>query len=555
MASIKLATICENFYHWEQNTPDNIFLKQPYGETWKDYSYQKAGIEIRKMVAALKAENLPPKSNIGLISKNCAHWLLADLAIAISGHVSVPFYPTLVADQLNQVLVHSECKLLFVGKLDDFEAMEAGIPDDLKCIAFPEEYSGSPVHKYQSWNDYTAHFEPFMQNFVPNLDDLFTIIYTSGTTGMPKGVMTTFGAFVIGINDTAHAVKLDLPGARFFSYLPLSHIAERNIVEAACIASGGTIYFAESLASFAKNLADAQPTHFLAVPRIWSKFQLGILAKLPQKKLDTFLKIPILNTLIKNKIQKTLGLHKAQVIITGAAPMPTALLNWYKKLGINIREAYGMTENLGAHTIMPENQIKSGTVGKPHNLVETRIDPETGEVQMKAPWNTAGYFKEPELTHKLLKNGWLCTGDMGELDQNGYLKITGRVKDQFKTAKGEYVVPSALEAGFASNNFIEQICVAGAGLPQPCALIVLSDMGKVLDTETLTKSLQETITAVNETVKNYEHIKTVLVLRENWSVENNLLTPTLKIKRNIVEAKYSKLMETHCESQELVIFE
>lgn len=555
MSTIKLATICENFYHWEKNTPDNLFLCQPYGDTWKEYTYKEAGLQIRKMVSAIKAQNLPPKSNIGLVSKNCAHWIMADLAIAMSGHVSVPFYATLTADQLKQVLDHSECKFLFVGKLDNWKSMEAGISSDIKTVAFPAEYSGSPTHKFEDWDTFCGKFEPYSETYIPNLTDLFTIIYTSGTTGMPKGVMTTYQAFVDGLKMTANDTKLSLPNSKFFSYLPLCHIAERNIVEAASIASGGTVYFAETLESFPKNLGVAQPTHFLAVPRIWLKFQQGVLSKMPQKKLDLMLKIPFLNSIVKKKIQTALGLQNAKVILTGAAPMPASLIAWYKKLGINIREAYGMSENLGAHSMMPDNKSKSGTVGKPYPGTETRIDPETSEIQMKAPWNTVGYFKEPKLTEGLYKDGWLCTGDMGELGADGYIKITGRVKDMFKTAKGEYVVPSALEFGFATNSYVEQICVAGAGLPQPCALIVLSELGKALDNEVVMASLANTTKAVNETVKNYEHIKTVLVLKESWTVENNMLTPTMKIKRNIVEAKYNKLMEDHCESKELVVFE
>jgi long-chain acyl-CoA synthetase len=555
MGTIKLGTICENFYHWEQNTPDNIFFCQPFGENWKKYTYKEAGQIIRKTVAAIKALNMPPKSNIGMVSKNCAHWIMADLAIAMAGHVSVPFYATLVADQLKQVLDHSQCKLLFLGKLDDFNSMEAGIPEEMKCVAFPAEYAGSPVHKYQDWDNFIANYEPDNESFIPQKDDLFTIIYTSGTTGMPKGVMTTFGAFVAGLTNTCDAVKLNLDNPRFFSYLPLCHIAERNIVEAAGIATGGTIYFAESLESFPRNLAFAQPTHFLAVPRIWSKFQLGILGKMPQKKLDLFLKIPILSGIVKKKIKTGLGLAKAEVILTGAAPIPNSLVDWFAKLDIKIRNAYGMSENLGAHSMMPIDKTKNGTVGKPYSWVETRIDPETGEVQMKAPWNTLGYYHEPELTASLFKDGWLCTGDMGEIDAEGFLKITGRVKDQFKTAKGEYVVPGTLEMGFATNNFVEQICVAGAGMPQPTALVILSEMGKAIDKEELINSLTETTKAVNQQVKNYEHIKTVLVLKHPWTVENNMLTPTMKIKRNIVEAKFSKLMEDNCEKRELVVFE
>jgi long-chain acyl-CoA synthetase len=368
-------------------------------------------------------------------------------------------------------------------------------------------------------------------------------------------VMLTNGAIVEAITHTRHEVALDTPNARFFSYLPLCHIAERNIVESASMATGGTVFFADTLDTFQKNLQAAMPTHFLAVPRIWTKFQLGILSKMPQSRLDVLLKIPFVKALIKGKIQKGLGLAEAKVILTGAAPMPASLLDWYKKLGITIREAYGMSENVGAHTMMPVDAVKSGTVGKPYNKVETRIDPDTGEIQMKAPWNTIGYYKEPILTESLLKNGWLCTGDMGEIDSEGYLKITGRVKDMFKSAKGEYIVPAPIENMLAVNPMIEQVCVAGAGLPQPVALVVLSEIGKSIPRDVLVEGLEQTIKQVNGNFKTYEALKKVIVVKDAWTVENNLLTPTMKIKRNVVEALYKSKMETWIDLDETVIFE
>ena len=342
---------------------------------------------------------------------------------------------------------------------------------------------------------------------------------------------------------------------RFFSYLPLCHIAERSLVESGSIASGGQVYFAESLETFSKNLQAASPTHFLAVPRIWTKLQLGILAKIPQKKLDLFLKIPILSSLVKNKIKKGLGLDKARFVLTGAAPMPAELIRWFRALGITIQEAYGMTENMGCHTLMPKDRIIDGTIGTQHPSVETRIDPITSEIQMKSPWNTPGYYKEPVMTAELLRDGWLCTGDMGEITPEGYIKITGRVKDMFKTSKGEYVVPAPIEFGFAGNNFVEQVCVAGANLPQPIALVVLSEMGTKAERDQVKQSLIDTIGAINPTVKHYEHIKKVVVMKEPWTIENEMLTPTLKIKRNVVEKTYKPHMENWYESNEVVVWE
>ena len=548
-------TPVENFFHWEITTPDNIYLSQPLGQESKQYSFKETGNQARRMASALKVLNLPEKSHIGIVSKNCAHWIISDLAIAMAGHISVPFYPTLVANQLNQVMVHSECKVLFVGKLDAWKTMKEGVPASVKCIAYPKFYEGCPADEMDEWDSIIKGHEPLQENIVPKYTDIFTIIYTSGTTGVPKGVMLTNESTVTALNFTQKEILLNTENARFFSYLPLCHIAERNIVESASLATGGTIFFADTLESFQKNLQEAMPTHFLAVPRIWTKFQQGILAKMSQNKLDLLLKIPFVKAVIKGKIQKGLGLAEAKVILTGAAPMPPSLLDWYKKLGITIREAYGMSENVGAHSIMPINAVKSGTVGKPYPKVETRIHPETGEIQMKAPWNTIGYYKEPILTEALLQDGWLCTGDMGEIDSEGYLKITGRVKDMFKSGKGEYIVPSPIENMLAVNPIIEQVCVAGAGLPQPVALIVLSDIGKNMERQGLIESLETTLKLVNPSFKNYEAIKNAIVVKEGWTVENNMLTPTMKIKRNIVEAHYKAQMEQWAELNEVVVFE
>lgn len=550
-----LKTPVENFFHWETTTPENIYLSQPLGDENKQYSFTETGNQARRMASALKALNLPPQSHIGIVSKNCAHWIISDLAIMMAGHISVPFYPTLVADQINQVLVHSECKVLFVGKLDSWKTMKDGIPPSVKCIAFPSFYDGCPANEMDEWDSVIRGHEPLQENIQPKPEELFTIIYTSGTTGVPKGVMLTNTAAIEALTYTQKEVLLSTPNARFFSYLPLCHIAERNIVESASMATGGTVFFADTLESFQKNLQEAMPTHFLAVPRIWTKFQQGILAKMPQSRLDLLLKIPFIKAVIRGKIQKGLGLADAKVILTGAAPMPPSLLEWYKKLGITIREAYGMSENVGAHSMMPADAVKSGTVGKPYPKVETRIHPETGEIQMKAPWNTIGYYKEPILTEGLLQDGWLCTGDMGEVDSEGYLKITGRVKDMFKSAKGEYIVPSPIENMLAVNPIFEQVCVAGAGLPQPIVLIVLSEIGKNMERQALIESIDTTVKRVNPSFKNYEAIKQAIVVKGGWTVENNMLTPTMKIKRNVVEANYKAKMENWSELSESVIFE
>ncbi|MCU0326606.1 MAG: AMP-binding protein [Spirosomaceae bacterium] len=546
-------SLVDYFYHWEATTPDKVYLRQPFGDTFRDFTWKEAGRQARSMATYLKSLNLPEKSNIALISKNCAEWIIADIAIMISGHISVPLYATLTDTQINQVLTHSGSKVAFIGKLDDWAGMKAGIPSDVKCISFPT-YNPDPEH--EQWESILAKYEPMKENFKANLNDLFTIIYTSGTTGNPKGVMMQYKAMATGIYSTRDVAKLKMPNTRFFSYLPLCHIAERNIVEAASLTTGGTVYFAESLDSFAKNLAVASPTHFLAVPRIWTKFQLGILGKMSQKKLDLFLKLPILSGIVKNKIKKGLGLSDAKLILTGAAPMPANLIKWFRRLDINIQEAYGMTENLGAVCMMPLEKIKDGTVGKLYPDMEVKIAESNGEILTRSEWNMVGYYKEPQMTAETIDaDGWIHTGDVGELDSEGYLKITGRVKEMYKTSKGEYVAPAQIEFGFADNNLIEQVCVVGQSLPQPIALVVLSDLGKSLDKEAVTQSLSSTLSELNPKLKSYERVQRVVILREPWTVDNNKLTPTMKIKRNVVEKEFADNFEPWYEKPETIIWD
>jgi long-chain acyl-CoA synthetase len=546
-----LKSMIEKFYHWEKTIPNKVFLRQPYGNTWKEYTFAQAGEQARKLATWLR-QNFEPKSHIGIVSKNHSFWIISDLAIMMADCVSVPFFPTLNAEQLNQVLVHSDCKALLVGKLDDWKGMKGGIPSNVKTLALPD----SPATELPQWSDVLQDVPPMKEDHKPNLDDIFTIIYTSGTTGMPKGAMLTHFHSAIAMEVNLEFMHLNHTDNQFFSYLPLSHIAERCLVEAFSLQCGGTVSFVESLDTFAQNLKDTQPTHFLAVPRIWTKFQMGILAKMPQKKLNLFLSIPILSGIVKKKIKEGLGLSRGRLVVTGAAPMPASLLAWFHKLGIKIQEVYGMTENHAACSIMRENNIKIGTVGQPFPGVEVRIDPDTGEIQMRAPWIMKGYYKDPQKTAEVIDSeGWLLTGDVGELDSQGFLKITGRVKDTFKTTKGEFIVPAPIEWSFATNHFIEQICVTGRTLDQPVALVVLSEIGLKASKQEVTESLKATCNEVNAGLPNYARIDKIIITKDAWTVDNGILTPTLKIKRNILEDKYRALLEKSAQSKSIVVWE
>jgi long-chain acyl-CoA synthetase len=523
----------EKFYEWEKSIPNQTFLRQPLNGTWKEYSYKQAGEEARKIAAGLIALNLPPKSKIALISKNCAHWIMADMAIWMAGHITVPLYPTITAATINQILVHSESVAVFVGKLDDYPNQKSGIPANLQIISFP--FYG--INEGIRWDDWLAKHKPVTGEPHCEPDDLFTIAYTSGTTGVPKGVMMTHYHFGYGISMALNNLQTTVglqQHPRLFSYLPLSHVAERMIIEMLGIYTGGTISFAETLESFGKNLADTQPHLFFGVPRIWAKFQEKVLEKMPQKKMDTLLKIPILNSIVKKKIQKALGLAEATVCVSAAAPLPVDVIHWFGKLGIVVREIYGMTEGNGISN-GNYKKLKIGTVGHPYAGSEVRLSAE-GEVQTKHGAIMLGYYKEPELTKEMFtEDGFLKSGDQGTVDSEGFLTITGRIKDLFKTDKGKYVAPAPIEMKLLANPDIEQVCVVGMGIPQPIALTVLSATGKAKSNADIAKSLAQTLEEINPQLEHHERLMKSVIMKNSWTIENGLMTPTLKVKRNEVE--------------------
>lgn len=546
-----IETPLEKLYQWTAQKPDVTFLRQPFQGNWIHYSWKKADDEIRRMAAYLVSLQLPPQSKIAIISKNCAHWIMSDLAILMAGHVSVPLYPTIPADIIRFCLEHCEAKVAFIGKLDDWSKQRSGLPDNVKGISYPLWTEQG----YENWDDIIAKTPPLQGNIIPDRKSIGTIIYTSGTTGLPKGVVHAVHAYSYAATWALSQLNDLSNNERFFSYLPLSHIAERMLVEQGAIYTGGSISFAESLDTFAANLKDTQPTVFLAVPRIWTKFQMGILSKMPQSKLNILLKIPVVNNLIRKKIKEGLGLQHAKYLLTGASPMSVALLEWYDKLGFTICEAYAMTENCAySHLTRRENR-RLGYVGTPLPNCDVRLS-EEGEIQVKNECTMLGYYKEPEKTKETIsEDGYLCTGDQGEIDENGFLKITGRVKDIFKTDKGKYVAPAPIELELSKNTFIEQVCVVGANLPQTMALIVLSEDAKKEEKAAVEKSLEDLLVDVNHSLEKHEKMKKVIIMQEEWTVDNNLLTPTLKVKRNILEKAKAPNYEKWYNNKAIIVWE
>ncbi len=493
------------------------------------------------MAAYLEAQNWPRGSHVVILSKNSAWWIMAELAIWMSGHVTVPIYTSLTVESAQKLFAHSEPVACFLGSLENPALLPEALAPGIQCIRFPS----APMCPGTEWETLMAQHEPISASPVRQPDELATIIYTSGTTGSPKGVMHRFGAFPYFVSAVTQVTGHE-PGKRVLSYLPLAHIAERAVTEASGISSGWRIFFSENSATFLTDLKRARPTFFFSVPRLYAKFQAGVLQKISQRRLDRLLRIPILNYLVRRRIISELGLSRVRTAASGSAPLALELLLWFRKLGLPVTEGYGTTEIGITHTA-PGGHGPPGYVGRSAPGVVTQIS-SIGEVLVSSPMNMLGYYKDPQATRDAFTpDGFMRTGDLGEINPEGWLKIRGRIKEQFKTTKGKYVSPSTIEFMLNASRSVETSLVMGSGLAAPFAVIVLSaDAQKAMGTETgrkdLASSLEGLLAATNERLAPHERLKFLVLVTSAWTIEAGFLTPTLKMKRSVLEAHYAPMI-------------
>ena len=515
--------------------PDREFLLQPDGGQLRSITFAQAADQARRMAAALLELGLEPGDRVAILGKNSAEWVLADLAIAMAGLISVPIYPTANAETVAYVLEHSEAKLVFVGKLDKPDQLADAIPEALPSVAFPYPTLDCRF----GWQELLDSAEPLEAAHEPDPADAMTILYTSGSTGQPKGVVISYGAYLYGCNAACQTVDYR-PDDRLLSYLPLAHVTERMVLVGPSILSGARVYFVESLKTFTRDLKAANPTIFGSVPRLWVKFQAGVHAKVPPKKLRALLAVPVLRGIVARHLRSELGFAGCRIFASGTAPISPHTLAWYQKLGINIGEGWGMTEISGlACANIPFEAARVGTIGVPLEGTELEIS-DQGELLIRSPGLFTEYYKQPDLTaESFTEDGYFRTGDKAEWDdkRQGY-RITGRVKEIFKSAKGKYVSPVPIESKLAANALVEQVCVMGAGLRAPVAVVVTSAAAQEQPREEVRASLERTLNEVNATLESHEKLSHLIVDEEAWSIENGLLTPTLKIKRGLLEGKY-----------------
>ena len=534
--------ILDYVYDHEAAQPDRVFLTQPIGGGQVvDTTWAQMLDQARRMAAHLLGLGFEPGARIAMLAKNSSHFIMAELAIWMAGGTTVAIFPSETAETVRYVLEHSEARLLFVGKLDNWQQQASAVQPGLPCIALPL----APATGFETWDSIIARTAPLRGRPARGHDDLAMLLYTSGSTGQPKGVMQSFGrishAIECALSDPAAQLP-ELAERRALSYLPLAHAYERSVVECRLLVEGNTrLFFTESPDTFIDDIKRARPTAFISVPRLWLKFQQGVLQAMPAAQLDALLDNPALAADVGRKVLASLGLDQVMKAYSASAPIAPALMRWYHRLGLDLVEGYGMTEDFAYSHRTTEGFHSPGCVGRAAPGVQVRIG-EGGEVLIRSPGQLVGYYKRPDLDAvSFTADGFFHTGDQGELRADGQLKITGRIKELFKTSKGEYVAPAPIEIRLSAHPMVEQALVSGLGQPLPYALLVLNEhlrpqLGDPAVRSRVDAELARLLHEVNADLPSFQRLHMLVVASEPWAIENGCLTPTMKIKRSRIEA-------------------
>ncbi len=572
------------YYALETYNLDDCFLDKRNGQ-WVAMSNQEYLDKANAISRGLLRLGVQNDDKIALISMtNRSEWNVMDTGILQLGAQNVPIYPTISEEDYAYVLNHSESKYCFVSCAEVLAKVKA-IQDQVPSLK--EVYSFDELGDCNNWSEVLAlgadtsnqdEVEKRKANVTP--ETLATLIYTSGTTGRPKGVMLSHDNVVSNAKASSKRLPIAKGNSRCLSFLPVCHIYERMMVYL-YMYNGVSIYYAESMEKISDNLKEAQPHVMTAVPRLLEKVYDGILAKGSaltgvKKKLffwavDLGLKyepygqngwwyekqLGLARKLIFSKWQEALGGH-LKVISSGSAALQPRLARVFNAAGMGVMEGYGLTETSPVLSVneMSNNGFRIGTVGKLIDQVEIKIA-DDGEICAKGPGVMQGYYKDPEKTAEVMINGYFHTGDIGEIDEDGFLKITDRKKEMFKTSGGKYVAPQLLENRFKQSRFIEQLMVVGEGEKMPAALIqpdfpylfewaakngiTISENSDIVLNEKVLAKYQEEVNLANEAFAKWEKVKQFRLTPDVWSIEGGHLTPTMKLRRKIIKEKYIPL--------------
>ena len=532
---MQYSTLTEQARHWASTQPDQIWMRDLVESSSVDYPWGATVAEIDRVAAWLESA-FGQGERMALLSKNRAHWIMADLAVINSGNVAVPLFTTHAQATAEYILSFTESKVLFLGETENWSSVKTVLPEGCLLVTLPGVACDLP---HKKWEELVADAPSEQSKYEPHPDDIISLVFTSGTTGLPKGVIQTHATNLIPMRRCQYLfTQREQP--RWFSYLPLSHIAERQIVEFSSVNTGGEIWFNESLETLARDLPRCRPHIFFGPPRVWEQLRQSVTAKFGGAEA---LAQALANDPegVQTLVTTALGLDQVEYCLTAAAPTPPPLIQWWDDVGVRLCEGFGQTEAMGLIITDPADR-RIGSIGKPAGEVEVKIG-DNDEMLIKAEGCTPGYYNRPEKTAELWQDGWLHTGDKVRIDQDGFIFITGRVKDYFKTIQGKFVAPPPIEGLFAENPHSEQQCLLGRGYSKTVMITVLNEPARQLPKEEIEAAAIATVESINAQIEKHARIGAVIFSQKPWTIENEILTPTMKIRREQIENKFGEEAE------------
>jgi long-chain acyl-CoA synthetase len=555
---------------------------------WEATSWATFAGQVRRAGAALVALGVEEATPVCILGANRPEWVIFDVGAMAAGAVPAGIYTTSSPSECEYILNHSEAPVMLVEDAAQW-AKIASVRDQLPHLRHAILMAGADAVDdplVLSWDEFLGRGDdagPALESRLDGLrpDSLGTFIYTSGTTGRPKAVMLTHDNLAWTAARAADLVGAR-PGDRVLSYLPLSHIAEQMFSIHIPAVTGTSVYYAESLEKLLENLCEVRPTLFFGVPRVWEKFQAGVAAKLaeatgPKAKiaaqamavgrqvterrnrgqeapLPLKVQYQAFQKIVFSKVKAALGLDQARLCASGAAPVACEVLEFFAGLDLPIYEVYGQSEDSGPTTFNAPGHTRFGTVGPAFPGVEVKIGGD-GEILVRGRNVFAGYYKDPEATAEALEDGWLHSGDLGEFDADGFLTITGRKKDIIVTSGGKNVAPKLIEGGLKNHPLISEAVVIGDRRKYLTVLLTLDaeaagrflaergQSGRAMDNEAVQAEIETALQAVNTELARVEQVKRFTILPRELSIAEGELTPTLKVKRNVVRDHFADQIE------------
>ena len=594
------ATIPAMFWNGVAKRGDQVWMRQKQLGIWRSWSWNQTGDAVREVAGGLMALGLQPGDTASILSNTVIEWVLADLAVLSAGGVSNGIYPTDATAQVDYLCQDSRTSILFVEddeQLDKALEVRARLADLKKIVVFDmdglrdlDDPGVISLERLRAMGrEYNAaHPDELMRRVQAcKPEQLAILVYTSGTTGKPKGAMHSHKGLVYTVRGYNTLVAQDERDERM-CFLPLCHIAERLGGEYHALYTGAILNFVENPETVPENVREISPTVFTAVPRVWEKFYSGVMIALKEasplqqaaygwgigvgtriadkvlagEPVDGFLrfKFTLARWIALNNVRKMIGIHRSRFLVTGAAPISPELVKWYLALGVPMLEVWGMTESCGAATGVPATRIKPGSIGPAASYNEVKLDPATSEILVRGGNVFMGYLNQPEKTAEAIDaDGWLHTGDVGLVDGEGFFRITDRMKDIIITAGGKNITPSELENELKFSPYITDAVVVGDQRPYLTVIVMIdqenvekfaqdndvpfSNYASLTRAPPVQELIQGEIDRVNRKFARVEQIKKFFLLDTQLSAEDEELTPTMKLKRKLVQTKYSSQIE------------